>query len=84
MSDARDDAITGAAWAALHDDPTVFDVALFISARAALRALPPGVVLVAGVPDEREASRLIGGSDWLDGHNACRADILRRVVEVRE
>ena len=35
MSASPEDAIVGAAWAALHDDPTVFDAAMFL---AALRA----------------------------------------------
>ena len=32
---ARDDAIVGAAWAALHDDPKVFDMAMFDAALSA-------------------------------------------------
>ena len=35
MSASAEDVIVGAAWAALHDDPTVFDAAMFL---AALRA----------------------------------------------
>lgn len=58
--------------------------------RAALRALPSGVVLVDGVPppvteiDAPKCMQTIDGLAWSLGHFYCRAKLLARVVEVGE
>lgn len=58
MSALVEDVIVGAAWAALHDDPTVFDATMFL---AALRAAGYAVVPV----DATEAqTRAAAHLDW--------------------